>query len=815
MPESVMTIKSPLKLEFPLESDWYFNLSIPKPPFQLHRLENEFSQRIRLGGNITFHVEKKALSSHSPASSSLLHEIGNLLPLSVDFVMRSLYWPLDTTEPERKKEPWLFERLFSKIEKIKSTLGIADIDMNILGLTTSTRVSSLINGRRAFPPPTVDRINLILGEDGHHDLLQGDLTPVAKTLPSDPENPTERTIHLNLGWLQSSMVNPLPWQTPEARQLVLMEILTHELSVIYQRTGLDSFMASQMLYYPPPAVLLRGISKFVTLQNGLSWTGVKTPDQMEEIPPVWNADSLHLAYFFLWIENVKYGRGSIASLNHHLSQQYYWSRYGPVVSKNDNGEAFWKKYLGSKSGGIRSLNQLWSEYLHYVAKEGYLSPLKWAHYSCKSPNSAPQGTVRWVSRVLNMIWRRICYWKRVAHNELHLQVVVTLRNHRATIMPWVTRFLLGVFTTIGYKIGYKRIFLTRIYFDNAEPQTILSAFVSLFWSGVRQSWHGVRLFASGIGVIWSSFCFPILHGISAAVQLEERLPVFVNWIFASIQGWIAAQLIDFVSWCIKWLLVSLGYLLDKLSILAVILLEIPLIAIKWWTRFVVRILSLILIIVARIIKWPVSFFSRSEINNNAPGPDVKDIIDDYTSSGTETPTSEAPSTPHNVHPPQVAHNVSSLLPSDFLKSADEPYIPQVARPSVTIQSPSPTIINSARLPSPSVESEIIGTELGEEEEEEEGLVAEEILRSRLYGRILKYRIKWRGMPADQRWYNARELRWQPDLLQDFHAQHPDQAGPPVRLADWFQAARNGLDPMIHADDNVARGSHYTPSRKRY
>ena len=92
----------------------------------------------------------------------------------------------------------------------------------------------------------------------------------------------------------------------------------------------------------------------------------------------------------------------------------------------------------------------------------------------------------------------------------------------------------------------------------------------------------------------------------------------------------------------------------------------------------------------------------------------------------------------------------------------------------------------------------------EEEEEESGPVIEAVLRSRLYGKKLKYRVKWRGLPADQRWHDARELREQPQLLSEFHAEYPDQVGPPVRLSDWLAAAGKGEILRDHADDNVAR-----------
>ena len=103
---------------------------------------------------------------------------------------------------------------------------------------------------------------------------------------------------------------------------------------------------------------------------------------------------------------------------------------------------------------------------------------------------------------------------------------------------------------------------------------------------------------------------------------------------------------------------------------------------------------------------------------------------------------------------------------------------------------------------PEVEQE---EEEEEEVEEEEGPpVAEAITRSRLYGKKLKYRVKWKGLPMDQRWYDPKELREQPQLISEFHAEYPDQVGPPVRLSDWLAAQRKGEIPRDHPDDNIAR-----------
>lgn len=807
VPESIMTIETPPNLEIPLESDWFFNLSIPKPPFQLRKVENGSYHSIQ--DIMTFHVEKTALSSYSPYGSSILHEIGNLLPLSLDFVMKSLYWPLDIPEPKREldDQPWLLVRFFRKIERIKSRIG--EILERYLGPVV-VRVSPMIKSRAGFPPPRVDRINIIIDEDGNQ---QNYLTSVARTVPLDPENPFERTIHLDLDWLESSMLNPLPWQTPEVRRLVLMEILTHELSAIYQHTGVvDGFTNKKKHYQPPPLVLLRGISKFVTLQHGLSWTGVKTPDQLEEIPAVWNIDSEHLAYFFLWIENVKYGRGSIASLNHQLSKQYYWSRGGPGwLSGGDNGEAFWRDFFegspafGKQTGDITA-DKLWSEYLVYVGKEGYLSPFKWIHYSLRSIKTAPQGTVRWISRIWSMLWRKIGYWKRVARTDFHLQVIVPWRDLGATIMPWVTPFVLLIVTTIGYKIGYERTFLTPIHIDNGEPWTLVTVIKSLFRTGVLQSWHGIKMFASGIGIIWSGFCFPIWHyGLALIARIDTRLQRALFWILSDIPSWILGHFIDSTSWAMKKLLVIAGYLL-----------EIPFFCLTAWVAFNVFILSTFLDIVSLIFTWPLSFFYRSETDTNArelETNDEDDDDDDSSSDGSSPPGS--PSEPNHDHPPQANHNTSSPLPSSYIPPAPGPYYAPVVKPVFTITRPSAPTTVYDRSASPSVESDILGTKEEEEEVEDEEMIAEEIFRSRLYGSILKYRVKWRGMPPDQKWYNARELRMQPDLLQNFHAQNPDQAGPPVRLSDWFQAARDGVSPKIHSDDNSARVLPYIPSRRRH
>jgi transposase InsO family protein len=97
---------------------------------------------------------------------------------------------------------------------------------------------------------------------------------------------------------------------------------------------------------------------------------------------------------------------------------------------------------------------------------------------------------------------------------------------------------------------------------------------------------------------------------------------------------------------------------------------------------------------------------------------------------------------------------------------------------------------------------------GEEEWEVERITA-----SRLYHKKLQYQVVWKGWDPDPTWYYADGFKNATAQLRAYHEKHPDQAGPPLRIDQWEQAAlREEFDPP-HKDDNEAASTR-TGTRAR-
>lgn len=81
---------------------------------------------------------------------------------------------------------------------------------------------------------------------------------------------------------------------------------------------------------------------------------------------------------------------------------------------------------------------------------------------------------------------------------------------------------------------------------------------------------------------------------------------------------------------------------------------------------------------------------------------------------------------------------------------------------------------------------------------------DEILASKLYRSILKYRVKWKGHDPDPTWYKASNFMGAPHKLRAFHEKYPSRPGPPRQLSAWIAAWENGIDDLESlADDGVA------------
>ena len=82
---------------------------------------------------------------------------------------------------------------------------------------------------------------------------------------------------------------------------------------------------------------------------------------------------------------------------------------------------------------------------------------------------------------------------------------------------------------------------------------------------------------------------------------------------------------------------------------------------------------------------------------------------------------------------------------------------------------------------------------------------EKVLASRLFGRTkkLQYQVSWKGCDPDDVWYPASKLKNSSTLLETFHEDYPNAAGPPVRLDYWIRDAAADEFSDDHPDDDKA------------
>ena len=78
---------------------------------------------------------------------------------------------------------------------------------------------------------------------------------------------------------------------------------------------------------------------------------------------------------------------------------------------------------------------------------------------------------------------------------------------------------------------------------------------------------------------------------------------------------------------------------------------------------------------------------------------------------------------------------------------------------------------------PEPPSEAVGPEGATEDEFE----VDKVTASRLHYGKLQYQVEWKGWDPDATWQYADNLKNAPEALKAYHEEHPDQAGPPLRL----------------------------------
>jgi transposase InsO family protein len=117
-------------------------------------------------------------------------------------------------------------------------------------------------------------------------------------------------------------------------------------------------------------------------------------------------------------------------------------------------------------------------------------------------------------------------------------------------------------------------------------------------------------------------------------------------------------------------------------------------------------------------------------------------------------------------------------------------------------------------PLPGQEAENPAGELVDGEEEWE---VEKVTASRLYYHKLQYQVQWKGWDPDPEWYYASDFKNAAAKLKEYHEANPQQAGPPLRLQAWLDAALNDKFDPPHPDDELPastrRGTQTRASRK--
>lgn len=80
-----------------------------------------------------------------------------------------------------------------------------------------------------------------------------------------------------------------------------------------------------------------------------------------------------------------------------------------------------------------------------------------------------------------------------------------------------------------------------------------------------------------------------------------------------------------------------------------------------------------------------------------------------------------------------------------------------------------------------------------------------IRASRLFGanKELQYKVDWRGCVEDETSYPAGNFRNAAKTLEAFHLEHPEAAGPPMRLQIWIRDAEDDRFSETDIDDNRA------------
>lgn len=107
--------------------------------------------------------------------------------------------------------------------------------------------------------------------------------------------------------------------------------------------------------------------------------------------------------------------------------------------------------------------------------------------------------------------------------------------------------------------------------------------------------------------------------------------------------------------------------------------------------------------------------------------------------------------------------------------------------------------------------DVVNPDVPDEEEWE----VDEILSSRISRHKLQYKVAWKGWDPDDNWYPASDFKNAPVKLKEYHERNPTQAGPPMRLQEWLDAATGDRFDPPHPDDDKSQSTRTgRPMRRR-
>ncbi|KAJ5089790.1 hypothetical protein N7532_008474 [Penicillium argentinense] len=296
-------------------SDWTLDIRYPHP--QSPRTPDFWSD-LPVRDDIRFHIEQTCTQSLS-SCNFILPEVATVIPEALNNVFKYLYTP---------PAPGHYHR--GGPREIRNSFTPAPPEINSITISIDNSV--------------VER---------------GGERVAGYTEPAEPSS-SHRKLHLKLDWFQQSLIDPKSWQSRRLLRAVLAQILTHELTHVYQhKLPASSYGIIRVKKAKPlPKGLAEGIATFVTLKSDLKWQGYQRPKSKNELPARWDYGYQHTAFFLLWLEEFKAGEGAVAVLNDLVLRDYYWGEYG----NEDGGTRFWIELFGA------SPEVLWAEYIHYVEK---------------------------------------------------------------------------------------------------------------------------------------------------------------------------------------------------------------------------------------------------------------------------------------------------------------------------------------------------------------------------------------------------------------------------------------------------------------